>query len=128
MNLKVYWIVDDDPIARILIEKKMKKKNLGEQVQCFTNGQEALERLQTVHNGDRPDLIFLDLNMPILDGWEFLDAAQSRIQDAKIRVAILSSSISKDDHDKAKKYPCVNCFLNKPLNTDELLSSLNSRS
>lgn len=128
MNLKVYWIVDDDPIARILIEKKMKKNNLGEQVQCFNNGQEALERLQTVQNGDRPDLIFLDLNMPILDGWEFLEAAQIKIEQSKIRVAILSSSISKDDHDKAKEFPCVNCFLNKPLNTEELLSHLNSRS
>jgi len=127
MNLKVYWIVDDDPIARVLIEKKMKKKNLGEQVQCFTNGQEALEQLQKVQNGDRPDLIFLDLNMPILDGWEFLDAAQSKIQDAKIRVAILSSSISHEDQEKAKEYPCVNCFLNKPLNTEDLLNHLKSR-
>lgn len=125
MNLKHYWIIDDDPIARMLIEKKMQREQLGAAVQRFTNGQEALDFFLE-RPEERPDLIFLDLNMPIMDGWGFLDESQVKITASPTKVAILTSSISEEDRNKAKTYNCVSCFLKKPLDTEELKSYLNN--
>ncbi len=126
MKLKQYWIIDDDPIARVLIEKKMKREKLGEEFQAFSNGQAALDHLLNLNGETKPDLILLDLNMPILDGWEFLNEGQHKIEESEIKVAILTSSISNEDRDKANGYKCVSCFLKKPLDTEELLENLNS--
>lgn len=123
MNLKHYWIIDDDPIARMLIEKKMQREKLGPAMKCFTNGQDALEFLISMPN-ERPDLIFLDLNMPIMDGWGFLEEGQLKISASPTKVVILTSSISEDDRTKALGFKCVSCFLKKPLDTEELKSYL----
>lgn len=124
MTLKEFWIVDDDPIARILIQKKMQRQNLGQNFKMFNNGQEAWDGLLEIETANKPELILLDLNMPILDGWGFLDLAREKIQDYGIKVVILSSSISESDHRKAEEYPCVSAFLNKPLRIEKLISIL----
>lgn len=107
----------------MLIEKKMQREKLGAAVQRFNNGQEALDFLLS-RPEEKPDLIFLDLNMPIMDGWGFLDEGQAKITKSPTKVAILTSSISEEDRTKAKDYNCVSCFLKKPLDIEELISSL----
>tara|TARA_B100001115_G_C15842104_1_gene422508 strand:+ start:947 stop:1348 length:402 start_codon:yes stop_codon:yes gene_type:complete len=128
MTINHYWIVDDDPIARVLIRKKMSNEGLCEKFSEFQNGQEALEALKGAKENETPDLIFLDLNMPIMDGWEFLEEAHHKLENVHARVAILTSSISPDDWDRSQNIPSVSCFLNKPLNTAELLNRIDSNS
>jgi CheY-like chemotaxis protein len=68
-------------------------------------------------NSKRPELIFLDLNMPIMGGWEFLDHFTSLAYSDfnSVNVIVLSSSIDRDDLAKAKKYPIIIDFLSKPI-------------
>lgn len=120
MTLKRYWIVDDDPIARMLIRKKMSRDVTSDECLEFANGQEALDKINSISPEEAPDLILLDLNMPILNGWEFLEECHKTIHEFEARIAILTSSIDENDLKKAKEFPCVIGFLNKPLNTNLL--------
>jgi CheY-like chemotaxis protein len=88
------------------------------------NGQDALIYFDTLktNNSTKPQLIFLDLNMPVMDGWEFLDSfitsAYSEFHDTK--VIILSSTIDPEDIEKSKHYPMVIDFLSKPISKEML--------
>ena len=70
-----------------------------------------------------PEVIFLDLNMPIMDGWEFLDEFGKLSEEKDIRIYILSSSVDSRDMERAKKYGMVNGFIAKPL-TDAKIKEL----
>lgn len=124
MNLSPIWIIDDDPIARLLIEKRFTRDF--DQVQCaqFSNGEEALEKLKEIEPDDYPGLIILDLNMPILDGWGFLDELNIKSDLKNLKVAVLTSSIDAFDEEKAKEYQQVKAFLTKPMNVDQLKADL----
>jgi len=89
------------------------------------NGEEAIkyyDSLKTTSAINKPQLIFLDLNMPVMNGWEFLDsfvtAEYSEYHDTK--VIILSSTIDPQDLEKSKKYPMVIDFLSKPISKEML--------
>ncbi|GBF48545.1 response regulator receiver protein [Leptospira ryugenii] len=120
--------VDDDPTALTIQTILFKQLQFGSQTITKRNGQEALDYYEQIVNGARafvPDLIFLDLNMPILDGWGFLEIFNQKYykQFPDSKVYILSSSVDPSDKKNAELYPFVQSFISKPL-TKESISKI----
>ena len=117
--------IDDDPITLMLCKMVITKALFSNEIATAKNGEEALkyyDNLKTTFTIKKPQLIFLDLNMPVMNGWEFLDsfvtAEYSEYHDTK--VIILSSTIDPQDLEKSKKYPMVIDFLSKPISKEML--------
>jgi len=129
MKVDNVCIIDDDPIfvygTKVLLNSN---RNFCSNILVYENGQEALDVLQnTLNTNEFPDVIFLDLNMPVMDGWEFLDEfCKLPIVDANTNIYILSSSVNPLDIEKSKKYSLVKDFISKPL-TDTIFSRLLSQ-
>jgi CheY-like chemotaxis protein len=116
-------IVDDDPINNFICEKMILRAWKEAQVSSFTNPIQALEKLQTIPTASIfPAYIFLDINMPEMDGWEFL-ATYAHIPESVRQgcaIYILSSTIDPADIDRANHYPLVSGFVSKPLTEDKI--------
>lgn len=113
-------LIDDDPLVNMVNLKLMKTWSFASKIKSYLEPKKALAELKKVlkNNPDQfPDLIFLDLNMPKMDGWEFLKkfqkAAKNRLK--KCKVVILSSSINSSDIECSKKHDLVCGFISKPL-------------
>ena len=121
MSLKTIWVVDDDPIYQIIVNKIIKKSELFSSVSSFTNGKDALDALKkTLENNEMPpNIILLDINMPIMDGWEFME--EMVLLKSKIRIYIVSSSIAFEDKSKAKNYTEIIAYLSKPITANDLI-------
>lgn len=125
--------VDDDAITLMLCKKVIERVAFANEVLTAKNGEEAINyfnelapKYQIDQNITYPKLIFLDLNMPIMNGWEFLDNyLQNSYQDlfTEAKFIVLSSTIDPQDVVKAKSYPMVIDFLSKPI-TKEMLEVL----
>ena len=127
--------VDDDPITLMLCKKVITKASFTNEIFTFQNGQEALQYFNTIkysNNKDKPslkpELIFLDLNMPVMGGWEFLDyfLDPDFFVFNTIKVVILSSTIDPKELERSKKYPMVIDFLPKPI-TKSMLENLKDK-
>lgn len=110
------YLIDDDPIQNILSSKIIFDFNPNIKVIEFTKAQEAIERLKL--GQDLPDVIFLDLNMPDMDGWGFLDALQKN--HLSFPTALLTSSVDPSDRKRSEQYKNINVFIPKPLDIEEL--------
>lgn len=128
------FCVDDDAITLMLCKKVIERVGFAKEIITAQNGEEAFAYFQDLAkqpelNPDYPKLVLLDLNMPIMNGWEFLDAYQeSGYQNIfkQAKFIVLSSTIDPQDVDKAKKYSAVLDFLSKPI-TKEMLEDLKSK-
>ena len=118
-DLNKILLVDDDPIFLTLAELAIKKES--DQVEIFKamNGEEAINFLKS----QSVDVIFLDLNMPVMNGWEFLDALPE-IENWGKEVYVLTSSIDPSDQRKADENPLVTSMLEKPLDREKISSTL----
>lgn len=116
-------IVDDDYTARFLMTRTIKSVDKSQNIQTATNGEEALTFLnQTCSVDDYPDLVLLDINMPIMNGFEFLQELQNSSIDAyALKIAVLTSSSNPIDYLMAHEYPIIG-YLEKPLTEDKLKS------
>jgi CheY-like chemotaxis protein len=123
--LNLILCVDDDPITLMLCKKVICKTTFSNEIVTAQNGEEALNYFNSIKIENRnsnskrqPELIFLDLNMPVMGGWEFLDCfsgADYSDFNTTTKVVILSSTIDPEDLEKAKTYPMVIDFLSKPI-------------
>ncbi|WP_066508114.1 response regulator [Rufibacter sp. DG15C] len=129
-------LIDDDEIALMLSELVLELNGFAQKVVKLTNGKQGLDffenltaGLQDVAASEAPSLVFLDLNMPIMNGWDFLDGFLRKYQVLfpETRVVVLSSTVDPEDFARAKQYDFVVDFLNKPL-SDEALSGLRTNS
>ncbi len=115
-------LVDDDEINNFISVKLIKKTILNSEIVSCLNGRFAIDQLLSRDVADLPDIIFLDINMPIMNGWEFLDEYERLNVDPerKIKIFIISSSVFSNDINKAKSYPSVVDFISKPLNMEKI--------
>ncbi|PHR90421.1 MAG: response regulator [Leeuwenhoekiella sp.] len=119
-KFKTVCIIDDDPIFVFGATRLMKQYDFSESIVVYTNGRKALDQLRPLmeskHLDSIPDLIFLDLNMPELDGWGFLDEFIKISPPKVMEVYIVTSSISHFDKQKAKEYAqAVKEYIIKPI-------------
>ena len=121
-KIKLACIVDDDPIFVFGIKKMMKLTEFCENFLVFKNGQEALESLLAIIDKEKeiPQLILLDLNMPVMDGWEFLEEFTKVNPPKEITIYILTSSIDPRDVKRAKKFSRVSNYVVKPITIEQL--------
>ena len=120
-KLQCILLVDDDPDDNFFHETVIREMNIADKIDFATNGLEALSYLKK--NGQlAPELIFLDINMPKMNGWEFLEEYKhlDTAQKARVVIMILSTSSNPDDIKKAKEIQEVSGFETKPLSPEML--------
>lgn len=121
--------IDDDPLCLLLGEMVLKQANLAKETLLADSGSKALSLLSDLYAGgseNDPDknepstLIFLDINMPVMNGWDFLNVFEEKFQHLfrKVKIVILSSSIDTEDIIKSRQYKTVVSFISKPLTVD----------
>lgn len=119
-------LVDDDTVTNMLHQRVISKSGRVDVVDVATDGQEALDFLRADITAGRPlpELIFLDINMPGMGGFEFLEHyAKMKIEaDAQLIIVMLSTSLLPADHWRAEADPNVHSFCDKPLRMENLLS------
>ncbi len=126
--IKNVVLIDDDNDTNLYNEFIISDTGLVENIVIFQNGKDALNHLSKKNaNGDfpKPEIILLDINMPIMNGWEFLSHYKELPQEqrAGIIITMLSSSMNPDDKRKADELEIINGFINKPL-TEEKFKEL----
>jgi CheY-like chemotaxis protein len=121
------FLIDDDETVNFINTKIMEKADFAQEIKTFQSGLSALAQLRQLRatNPEKfPDMIFLDLSMPGMNGWEFLDnivdSSDSLLKDCKL--FILTSSIDEHDIERAKKYKMVSDFISKPLTPERFES------
>ena len=127
MPLNCILLVDDDPPTNFLHHRLLEKMNLAARIIVARNGEEALDYLRNceLEGGagyPYPDLIFLDINMPRMDGWEFLEhfRLQNLAAQYPMTIVMLTNSPNPDDRIRAGRMPEVKGFYSKPLSRDML--------
>lgn len=119
-------LIDDDEIYIFLMKKSFVAMGVNNEVLSFLNGADALEELIKLKNNNEnlPSIILLDINMPIMDGWEFLKEFRKLHSNISqnIKVYIVSSSIANEDIEKSKTFPEIVDYLTKPVELETLAS------
>jgi CheY-like chemotaxis protein len=117
-------LIDDDEIYLFSVKKVIEVNKLSDRVLEFRNGQDAIDFFvqSSGNNQELPDVIFLDINMPVMNGWEFIEEFKKiRPQLSKdIMLYVVSSSVDKSDVDKARSFSTVNDYLIKPITATQL--------
>jgi CheY-like chemotaxis protein len=127
-NLNIF-LVDDDHIYQFTAKKTLESMGLTEQVSMFPDGEKAIDfiREHLSQPQDLPDIIFLDINMPIMDGWQFIDEFQKLKIPKKIAVYMVSSSVDENDMKRSKEFGVIDDYIIKPVGRSrfqELLSTV----
>lgn len=117
---KKVLIVDDDHVILMIHRLKIMKSGVDLSALEFLNGQTALEYIKAHNTENNLFIVLLDINMPVMNGWEFLDSIQKMDLKCKMKVAMVTSSVDHADQEKAKNYREVCCYITKPVNEKEI--------
>ncbi len=126
-KFKTVMLVDDNEIDNLINQKMIEASNIAKHIFTHTGAKSAMEFLKNMERlevAERvlPDVIFLDIDMPLMDGFQFLDEFEKLSDETrgKCKIVMLTSSINPQDMSKSKKYSYVKKYLNKPLSSDTL--------
>jgi CheY-like chemotaxis protein len=129
-KVKLACVIDDDEIYTFAVKRVIEGAKFAEKTLFFNNGQVALDFFEqhVTETESLPDLILLDLNMPVLDGWQFLEEFNKLKTGIgkEILVYIVSSSVDDEDFNRAKEMGGISDFLVKPLTAPKLHGILES--
>lgn len=116
------FVIDDDVLSTFITENMLEFEKITQDISTFLSATDALEVIRTSSEENLPDLILLDLNMPLFDGWEFLEALTPPEQKfkRKCRIYILTSSVDKSDRLRMKEYPNVLGMFHKPISSEDI--------
>ena len=129
-NPFIICIIDDDEVYQFTVTKNIQSQQLAKKILVFSDGEEALNFL-CANIGDNnavPDVIFLDINMPIMDGWQFLEEyirLKPRIG-KKVTLYMVSSSVDPADTQRAKQIEEASDYIIKPITPDQLKVIVNT--
>ncbi|MCL5127103.1 response regulator [Algibacter sp. L4_22] len=128
-SLQSTLLIDDDKFTNFYNEKIVKKHNTFNSITSVNSGADALVYLQKAMDGlvKKPDVIFLDINMPAMNGWEFIEeySKLDKIFTSSIKIIMLTTSSNPQDQEKANSSSFINSYINKPLSTTLLDEALN---
>jgi CheY-like chemotaxis protein len=110
------FLVDDDKIFLLTAKFSLKRVFPEADIQSFSNAEEAINRLIE----EKPDLLLLDLNMPVMDGWTFLEQLEEKGSAVTFPIYIVSSSIDPSDINRANEHTHVMGFIEKPLDEQKV--------
>ena len=121
-NYNPIYIIDDDPIHVFIIKKYFQTIGMTDNIVVLKNGKEAFDYLNdiVITGKNLPELILLDINMPIWDAWQFLDEYPKLMIPEKIKIYLLTSSICKEDREKAEEYGLKSNYIIKPLAIEKI--------
>ena len=118
------YLIDDDDLGVYLTEQMLRAEGFSTAISTFQSAEAALDTLVSGGSDEVPQVVFLDLNMPLMNGWEFLDALAPH--ENKLRgnchIYILTSSLALSDLEKSKEYGLVAGLIHKPLDSEEIRS------
>ncbi len=118
-------LIDDDPINNLINKRLISKLEFYSEVEEYLEAENALKAILNTPI-QKKLLILLDINMPVMNGWDFLKHYLEKCQERDDVIVMLSSSIDFQDRKKSKEYPCVSGFIEKPLTHKKLLDVLNA--
>jgi CheY-like chemotaxis protein len=124
-TIKRVLLIDDDDVNNFINARLLRKLSITEDIKISSNGEEGLRYLQELSSCSEnfPDLILLDINMPVMDGFEFLERFSTLHFDGKRpTVIMLTTSSNEKDLHQLYQYPEVAGYLNKPLNEAKFIS------
>ncbi|QQX77299.1 MULTISPECIES: response regulator [Aequorivita] len=111
-------LIDDDPVVNFIHSRIIQDKFPDHPIFTFQNGLTAIEYIK--QNSHYSYLIFLDINMPIMDGWEFLETIAEDETNYDLQIHVLTSSLDQEDKSRASNNKQILSYINKPLKSNNL--------